>query len=215
MQAYTVYPFEPQARTHHTPRQHARAAGLLYFVTHVTSVVAVVAYGVGLIPAGVTLEFGLAIGCAATGVLLWHLLRAFGPARAATFAILRGVEAAVIIAGMLPMLTMHWAPASSASGEMASSMHTASFLIGQGLVISVNTVVLGSLLWDSRVVPRPLAALGAAGGLLVLASNLCQLWGIIPLNGAAAGAAALPVFAFEIWLAIYLIVRGLRGASGA
>ena len=111
MQAYTVYPFEPQARTHHTPRQHARAAGLLYFVTHVTSVVAVVAYGVGLIPAGVTLEFGLAIGCAATGVLLWHLLRAFGPARAATFAILRGVEAAVIIAGMLPMLAMHWAPA--------------------------------------------------------------------------------------------------------
>lgn len=210
MQAYAVYQSSDSDAIERASRRYARVAGLLYLVTHVTSVVAVVAYGAGLIPAGVTLEFALAIGCAGTGILLWHLLRAFGPVRAATFALLRGVEAAVILAGTLPMLALMWAGAAGPSAELMSATHTASFLLGQGLVISLNTIVLGWLLWDSRAVLRPLAALGVAGGVLVLVSNLSQLWGVIPLNGPVAAAAALPVFAFELWLAITLIVRGLR-----
>lgn len=31
-----------------------------------------------------------------------------------------------------------------------------------------------------------------------------------PPNGPVAGVAALPVFAFEVWLAILLIIRGFR-----
>ena len=195
----------------HTPRQRARAAGILYLVTHVTSVVAVAAYGAGLVAGGVTLEFALAIGCLGTGVLLWVLLRGHGPARAATFALLRTVEAAVIIAGTLPMLATLWfVRADGQWVEAAVSMHAASFLLGQGLVISVNTIVLGWLLWDSRTVARALAVLGMVGGIVVLASNLAQLWGLIPLNGPAAAVGAVPIFAFEIWFAISLIVVGLR-----
>lgn len=200
----------------HSPRQHARAAGVLYLVTHVTSVLAVVAYGAGSVLAGVTLEFALAIGCVGTGVLLWLLLRASGPARAATFAALRAVEASVIVAGTLPMLAGMWVGhAGGPVREVTGAVHTASFLVGQGLVISVNTVILGWLLWSARAVPRPLGALGVAGGAIVLASNLAQLWGLIPLNGAAAGAAAIPVFAFELWLAIHLIVFGVRSPTAA
>ncbi|MFT4110825.1 DUF4386 domain-containing protein [Propionicimonas sp.] len=195
----------------HNPRQHARAAGILYLLTHVTSVAAVLAYGSGLLIGGVTLEFVLAIGCVGTGVLMGVLLRRHGPARAATFALLRAVEASVIIAGALPMLAIAQLAGTWAQWTAgASALHTASFLLGQGLVISVNTIVLGWLLWDSRSVPRGLATLGVAGGTIVFASNLAQLWAVIPLNGVAAGVAALPVFSFELWLAIYLIVRGLR-----
>ncbi|MFT3860547.1 DUF4386 domain-containing protein [Micropruina sp.] len=146
-----------------------------------------------------------------TGVLLWRLLRSHGAVRAATFALLRTVEAAVIIAGTLPMLASVWVDdAHGLWKASASAVHTASFLIGQGLVISVNTIVLGWLLWDSRAVPRTLAALGAIGGTIVLASNLAQLWEAIPLNGVLAGTAAALIFAFEVWLAIYLIAVGLR-----
>ncbi|MFZ2428470.1 MAG: DUF4386 family protein, partial [Propioniciclava sp.] len=100
---------------------------------------------------------------------------------------------------------------SSGNGfaEAAREMHTASFLLGQGLVISVNTVVVAWLLWDSRATPRALALLGALGGVVVLISNLAQLWSVIPLNGTLAGAAAAPVFAFEVWFALHLIVVGL------
>lgn len=195
----------------HSRRQHARATGVLYLVTHVTSVLAVVAYGAGTLTLGVALEFALAIGCAGTGVLLWMLLHELAPARAAAFALLRGVEASVIIAGALPMLALHWGGgAAGLSAEVATDLHTAAFLLGQGLVISVNTIVLGWALWGARILPRPLAGLGLAGGGIVLVSNLAQLGGLIPLNGTLAGLGAIPVFAFELWLAIHLIVRGVR-----
>lgn len=188
-------------------RRPALLAGILYLVTHVTSVLAVPAYAQGWIRAGVTLEFALALGCAGTGVLLWRLLRAYGPTRALTFALLRAVEAAVILAGALPMLASTWSPsARGLSADAAAALHTASFLLGQGLVIGVNTVVLGWLLWDARILPRALAGLGVAGGALVLASDLAQLWGAIPLNGVVAGIAAVPIFAFELWLAVLLLI---------
>ena len=194
----------------YTDRQRARAGGILYLVTHVTSVGAVAAYGAGLVTGGVTLEFALAIGCVGTGVVLWTLLRDIGPTRATTFALLRAVEASVIIAGTLPMLATVLTNTPGGGVTQASGAHAAAFLLGQGLVISVNTIVLGWLLWDSRTVPRVLAALGTIGGIVVLTSNLAQLWAVIPLNGPIAAAAAIPVFAFEIWFAVYLIAVGLR-----
>lgn len=195
----------------HSSRQHARAAGILYLVTHVTSVAAAVAYGRGAHLLGVTLEFALAIGCVGTGVLLWILLREYGPARAMTFGLLRAVEAAVIIAGSLPMLAItRLEPSDASMSAAATGLHDAAFLVGQGLVISVNTIVLGWLLLDSRAVPRGLAVLGLVGGAVVLCSNLAQLWGSIPPVGVVAGVAAIPIFAFEIWLAVQLIVFGFR-----
>ncbi|TFV81621.1 DUF4386 domain-containing protein [Microbacterium sp. dk485] len=189
---------------------YARTAGILYLVTHVTSVTAVAAYAAGGIALGVALELVLAAGCLGTGILLWLLLRDVGQARAAAFAGLRALEAAVIAAGTLPMLVLLWTAPSPPLGETLVALHTAAFLVGQGLVISVNTMILGWLLFDARVVPRSLAMLGMLGGAVVLASNTAQLFGVIPQGGMVAGLCAVPVFAFEVWLAIHLIVVGLR-----
>lgn len=200
----------------HSSRAHARAAGALYLITHVSSVAAVVAYDGDRWRAGVTLELVLAFACVGTGVLVWTLLAASGPARAATFALLRTVEGAVIVAGTLPMAASGMANSPTApAADALASVHDAAFLIGQGLVISVNTIVLGWLLLASRRVPRTLAWLGMAGGATVLASNLAQLWGAIPLNGTVAGIAAAPIFAFEIWFALLLLTRGLRPRDAA
>ncbi len=192
------------------PRTYARTAGILYLVTHVTSVTAVVAYDAGALALGVALEMSLALGCLGTGLLLWILLRDAAPARAAAFAGLRTLEAAVIAAGTLPVLVLLWTATSAPLTEVLTGLHTASFLIGQGIVISVNTLILGWLLFDSRAVPRALAVLGIVGGAAVLAGNTAQLFEVIPQGGAIAGLCAVPVFAFEIWFAIHLIVRGLR-----
>ena len=192
-----------------TPLTYARTAGALYLVTHVTSIAAVAAYGAGAIALGVALEFTLALGCLGTGILLWLLLRASGPGRAATFVALRGLEAAVILAGTLPMVARTLAPLSAEATSALTAVHTASFLVGQGLVIGVNTIVLGSLLLSSGAVPRALALLGMVGGALVLTSDVAQLFGLITLNGTIAGICALPIFAFEIWFAVLLLIRGL------
>lgn len=191
-------------------RTLARTAGALYLSTHVTSVTAAFAYEAGALRLGVLLEVALALGCLGTGVLLLALLREHGPVRATTFALLRTLEAAVIASGTLPMLALAWAePAAPGVAATLTDLHTAAFLVGQGLVISVNTVVLGWLLLTSGVVPRALGVLGITGGALVLAGNLAQLFDVIPQGGAVAGLCAVPVFAFEIWLAVLLLTRGL------
>jgi len=198
------------SQDHH---RYARTAGILYLVTHVTSITAVTAYAGDATAIGVALELILAGGCLGTGILLWLLLRSAGPARALTFAGLRSLEAAVIAAGTLPMLALLWATAPAPIEQSLLSLHTAAFLVGQGLIISVNTVVLGWLLLTADVVPRALAVLVMVGGTLVLASNSAQLFGLIPQGGAIAGLCAVPVFVFEIWFAIHLIAAGLRPRS--
>ncbi len=191
-------------------KAYARSAGALYLLTHATSVTAVVAYGASAFALGVALEFLLALGCLGTGILLWMLLRERGPVRAMTFLALRGLEAAVILAGTLPMLALLW---TAGDGEVLRALHQGAFLVGQGLVISVNTIVLGWLLFDARAVPRALAALGMLGGVLVLAGNTAQLFGAIPFGGPLAGICAIAVFAFEIWFALQLLVRGIRSVQ--
>ncbi len=195
--------------------RYSRIAGVLYLITHVTSVLAVVAYGDASSPTGVRvgvlLEFLLALGCLGTGVLLLRLLHPFGAVRAASFALLRALEAAVILAGALPMLVIAW---EGAPDDLLIGLHTASFLVGQGLVIGVNTIILASLLLTSGFVGRPLAVLGLVGGSLVLVSDLAQLFGLIPLNGPLAGVCAVPIFAFEIWFAFTLLAaRRVRAES--
>ncbi|MEZ0141587.1 DUF4386 domain-containing protein [Microbacterium sp. NRRL B-14842] len=191
-------------------RTYARIAGILYLVTHATSIAAVAAYAGGALTGGVTVELLLAGGCLGTGILLWLLLGQVGPARAATFAALRALEAALIAAGTLPMLALQGTTATGPMAETLVALHTAAFLVGQGLVISANTIILGWLLFTTGLVPRALAALGLIGGTLVLASNSAQLFDMIPQGGTIAGVCALPIFAFEIWFAIHLITVGLR-----
>ena len=197
------------------PRTYARTAGILYLVTHITSVTAVAAYAAGALAVGVALELILAAGCLGTGILLWLLLRGIGPARAAAFVGLRALEAAVIAAGTLPMLAQTLVTVPAPVAESFNALHTAAFLVGQGLVISVNTVILGWLLLGARVVPRVLAVLGIVGGTLVLLSNSAQLFDLIPQGGTIAGLSAVPIFVFEIWFAIYLIAVGLQPRNAA
>ncbi len=194
-----------------TAGSYARGAGIAYLTTHITSVAAVISYRGGALAEGVVLEFVLALGCVGTGVLLWLLLRPYGPARASAFALLRTVEAAVIIAGALPMVVLLRLPTQIRAATIPlEHLHDAAFLLGQGLVISVNTIILGWLLFDASVVPRALATLGVTGGAIVLASNLAQLFGAVAPGGAVAALCAIPVFGFELWLAAFLIVRGIR-----
>lgn len=205
-------------------RPLALAAGLLYLVTHLTSVGAAIAYrfgtnggDAGLIHLGVALELTLALACVGNGVVLLEVLRPYGPVGAASFAGLRGLEAAIIGAGTLPMLALAQlqtgaipTPTESELAPALEWMHEASFLVGQGLVIAVNTLVLSWMLWRSRLVFPGIAILGAVGGTLVLLSDLGQLFGVVEQSGSLAMILAIPIFAFELWFAGYMLFIGFR-----
>jgi hypothetical protein len=213
------------------PRKLTIAAGLLYFVTHVASVAALILYSPvlhdaayvsgsghdGQILAAGLLEVVVALAVVGTAVTLYPAVQRRSPAGAIGYATLRTLEAATILAGVVTVLgvvTLHQQHAAGSAALVAAqslvAVHNWTFLIGQGLVVAVDTVVLAVVLYRFRLVPRFIPVLGLIGGPLVLASNLGVMFGAYDQESAFTAVGAVPVFAWEVCLAVYLIVKGLR-----
>ncbi|WP_164983914.1 DUF4386 domain-containing protein [Cellulomonas endophytica] len=224
-----------------TTRRTAQVAGGLFLLTHVTSIPALALYGEvlgdpgivlgggdpGRILLGALLEVLLAFGIVGTGVTMFALVRHVDTAMGLGYAALRTLEAAVIVAGVVPLLALVTARAEVvASGTedpaglvalagVLVSMHEWTFLIGPSLVCGANTTVLALVLHRSRLVPRFISTLGLVGGPLVLAAGTAQLFGVMEQLSTAAMVTALPVFAWEVCLAVRLLARGLDPAAPA
>ena len=212
------------------PRRLALGAAALYLVTWVTSVAAVPLYGGSAFDAGAPLagrgsvlaagllEVVLALAVVGTGLALYPLLRPHGPGAALGYAVLRSLEATVILAGVVAILPTVARPASTASPgldpgvvEGLHLVHDWTFLVGPGLVNPVNAVVLAVLLLRRRLVPRFVPVLGIVGAALVAAMNVGVMFGVTSPRPAL----AVPLFAWEICLASVLALRGIRSADGA
>jgi hypothetical protein len=129
------------------------------------------------------------------------------------------LEAGIIAVGVVPLLavvTLRQAGAADdgALGTALVALHDWTFLLGPGLVCGTNTVLLAALLLRSGLVPRFIPVLGLVGGPLVLASNAAQLFGVFDQVSPWAAVGAVPVFAWEICLALYLLVKGFRSPPG-
>jgi len=75
---------------------------------------------------------------------------------------------------------------------------------------ALNDLLLGFLLYQSRLVPRVLAMIGIFGAIPLIAGYIAVLFGVIGQHSPLAGFAAVLVALFEFSLGIYLIARGFR-----
>ena len=73
---------------------------------------------------------------------------------------------------------------------------------------AINALLLGTLLYQSRLVPRALPVLGLIGAPLLLAADIATLFGAIGQHSSWALLAALPIAAWEFSLGVWLIVKG-------
>jgi hypothetical protein len=210
-------------------RRTAVVAGVLYLVTHVTSVTAFALYSPVLrrttdgsdtaILVGGLLEVILALAVVGTAAALYPVVRRHSAGGALAYAALRTLEAATILAGVVTLLgvvTLRQQLAGTdtaglrATASALVAVHNWTFLIGPGLVCGTNTLVLAYLLHRSRLVARFIPVLGLIGGPLVFVSNVGVMFGAYAQASAIAGMAAVPVFAWEVSLAVYLIAKGFR-----
>lgn len=211
-------------------RRTAVIAGSLYLVTHVTSIAAVVLYGGSALDpnaalgsrtavlSGGLLEVVLALAVVGTGVALFPLLRSFAPGLSIAYVALRTLEASVILTGVVVLLPVVARPATSGSPGLSPGVvdglrliHDWTFLVGPGLVVPIHTVLLATLLWRHRLVPRFVPILGFVGAPIIAAMNVGVLYGAFPVQPAL----TLPIWAWEVSLAIVLITRGIRPAPPA
>lgn len=212
------------------PRRLARLAAVLFLVTWVTSVAAVPLYGgsafdPGATPAGRTsvligalLEVVLAVAVVGTSLALYPLLRPHGSGAALGYVALRVLEATVILTGVVAVLPVVARPGTTAAAGLEPGvaaglylLHDWTFLVGPGLINPVNACVLAVLLLRRDLVARFIPILGLAGALIVAGMNVRLMFGL----GDVVPALALPLFAWEICLAGWLVRRGIRPARVA
>jgi hypothetical protein len=213
-------------------------AGTCYLVTHVTSIAALVCYGpvindpgyvtragsVTRVLAGGWLEVVLALAIVGTAVTLFPVVRRYNEGLAIGYVGLRTIEAAIIAAGTVSLLAVvslrqHYAgsPGTAGLGTVSAGLvmvHNWTFLLGPDFVCAADTLVLAGLMWRSRLIPRFIAGLGLAGGPALFASATCVLFGAFPQVSLPGAVAAVPVFAWELGLAVFLIGKGFKATAG-
>jgi hypothetical protein len=86
------------------------------------------------------------------------------------------------------------------------------FHFAQSFIPAVNGVLLGSLLYQSRLVPRWLPTLGLIGAVLLVAAWFAVLVGLIKTISPIAAVATLPIAVWEFSLGIYLTFWGFKAS---
>jgi len=75
---------------------------------------------------------------------------------------------------------------------------------------AICDLLLGFVLYQSRLVPRALSLIGMVGAVPLIAGYIAMMFGIIDRNSPMAGLSAVLVALFEFSLGIYLVVKGFK-----
>ena len=214
-------------------RKTAMTAGVLYLLTFVSiptlalySSVHGPNYIMGPGPdtsviIGGILEIIVALTCIGSAVALYPVLKKQNEGMALGLVGSRILEAGTIFAGVTFLLTVVNMRQNSAGADALVTsrtlvtMYDRMFLIGQSFMPAVNDILLGFLLYKSKLVPRGLSLIGLIGGPVLIVGDILVLFGYIGQHDPSTGLFALPVAVFEFSLGIYLIVKGFKSTPVA
>jgi Domain of unknown function (DUF4386) len=96
------------------------------------------------------------------------------------------------------------------------AVHDWTFRLGPGVVVGVgNGLILGYLMWKTRLVPRVLSILGLIGDPALLAAGLAVLFGgtVATIWSIAQIVATVPEFFWELSLGLWLLIKGFDQAA--
>ena len=168
---------------------------------------------------GVILEVIVALAGIGTAVALYPVVKRQNEGVALGFVGARTLEGTIIFAGaisLMAVVTLRQGGAGAGelvTGHALIGLHDWTFTLGQSLMPAVNALLIGSLLYQSRLVPRVLPVVGLIGAPLLIASVVLTVFGVTDYGSAANGALAIPIALWEFSLGVYLVVKGFRPAG--
>ena len=105
---------------------------------------------------------------------------------------------------------------NAALGQGIFDVYEWTFRLGPGVIVGVgNGLILGWLMYTSRLVPPRLALFGLVGGPLIIISGALVILDVIEAGGVVQAVMTIPEFIWELGIGIYLIVKGYRMSSPA
>jgi len=209
-------------------RKTALVAGVLYLLTFV-SIPTLVIYGqvksanyiIGAGPdtsaiIGGILEIIVALAGIGTAVVLFPVLKKQNEAAALGLVASRILESGTIFVGVAFLLSIVTLRQAGAGAEALVTSHALAalydriFLLGQSFMPAICDLLLGFLLYKSRLVPRGLSLIGIIGGPILLVGYIAVLFGLIGQHALLAGLSSIPVALFEFSLGVWLVVKGFQ-----
>ncbi|HEY6836284.1 MAG TPA: DUF4386 domain-containing protein [Gaiellaceae bacterium] len=213
-------------------QKRARWFGVLYLITFVTSIPALLLYepalrhpvsfvagsgNVNEIYFGALLELLLIIANIGTAIVIVPIMRRQFEELSIGYVAARIVESTFILVGILAMLgiaTLQQQTAGAAEGTVAYTLAAIkdwTFILGPGWMVGWgNGLILGYMMYRSELVPRPWPWLGLIGGPLIIISGTAVMFGGGHPSGGLQGLATIPEAAWELFLGIYCTIWGFR-----
>jgi len=216
-------------------RKTALVAGIFYLITFI-SIPTLALYGpvknhrdwilssgthTGVL-VGCLLEVIVALAGIGTAVTLYPVVKRQNEGVALGFVTSRLLEAAMIFTGVLSLLSLVTlrhdlggaAGANAAALVTTGASHVAVYnwtmLLGQTLMPCINALLLGTLMYRSRLVPRIIPIIGLIGAPLLIAGVIVTLSAGTGHISALQAIGTLPVAAWEFSLGVWLVVKGFR-----
>ncbi len=218
----------------------ARIVGVLFILAAVTAIVGLILYGPILnapdyiirgsanetqVIWGAFLELILAFSIIGISIMMFPILKKHNESIAIGYVCFRLLEATIIILGIISLLSVVTlshefakavAPNASSfltAGRLLVAVHDWTFLFGPNLALSLSTLTMSYLLYRSKLVPRFISVLGLIGGPLTFASAVLVMFGVYLQISIWGVITAIPVFAYEMTLAVWLIVKGFSSST--
>ena len=163
---------------------------------------------------GGILELLMALACIGTALAFYPVLKKQNESLALGFVAARVLEATLIFAGVASLLTVLNLRALGADAQVVSRglvmLYDRLFLISQSFIPAVNALLLGTLLYQTRLVPRILPIIGIIGAFTLVAGDVAVLYGIFDQRAPIAGLSAVPIALWEFSLGLYLTFKGFK-----
>lgn len=207
-----------------TTRKTSLAAGILYLLTfisiptlslyheiHQPNFIVSSAPSSDVVLGGI-LELLMALACIGTALVFYPVLKKQNGSLALGFVAARILEATLIFAGVASLFTVLNLRALGAEAQVISRglviLYDRLFLISQSFIPAVNALLLGTLLYQTRLVPRILPIIGIIGAFTLVAGDVAVLYGLIDQRAPLAGLSAFPIALWEFSLGLYLVGKG-------
>ena len=175
---------------------------------------------------GAFCELILAFSVIGIAVMMYPILNKENESIAIGYVCFRLLEATIIIIGIISLLSVvtlnqEFTKAVNpnvisflTAGKLLITLHNWTFLFGPNLALGPGTLMMSFVLYKSKLVPRFIYILGLIGGPLMFSCAVLVMFGVFLQISIWGVLLAIPVFAYEMTLAVWLIVKGFNSSEG-
>ncbi|TWI85755.1 uncharacterized protein DUF4386 [Lacibacter cauensis] len=169
---------------------------------------------------GAICELILAISAIGTGIMLYPYLKQYNESLGIGYLSFRVMEVVFIVTGTISILTVLSICHAYGTGVIPDRMyahtigsvfidlHDWTFILGPNFMLAINTFIYSYVFLKTELVPKPLASFGIFASCLIMLAAIGELFGLFQQISIWGILLALPIAAYEISLAIRLIIKG-------